>query len=261
MIVVKKNMNQIKNLIKSGDSVVTIGFFDGFHKYHNDILQTTQELAQSKNMTSIVISFSHKISSFLKKQNDALIASEAKQNYLETNFKLDYYIELEVDEQLIETSPKDFLKWLKEDLKTIALVEGEDFCFGAQGVGTIKDLELEFDPQNVIIKKRVKSHSSSKIRSYIAKGKVHKANKMLGIPFSLYVKKTNSQDQQFAINFPNSKVKDGYYNVFLNNEVPGKIFIANNQVSVLDLNKMNDLAVEKIFLKKYLGIKNKTKQK
>lgn len=257
MKIIKKKISEIKNLVEPGKfAMVTVGFFDGFHKYHNDILKTAQETAKQNGWLFIVVSFNHKVASFLQGIDDQVIGNEAKEKYLAQNFDIDYFVELQVDDHLINTSPSKFIHWLVRDLNTIAMVEGEDFRFGAQGTGTVRDLQKEFDPKNIIIKKRIKGFSTNLIKQLIGKGKIKKANKMLGLPFTLNVKLIPKEYDVYQIIFPHFPLKFGYYEAIINERISAKIFI--NEQNILKIIMLNGVLEHEIFSIapiKYLGKK------
>jgi FAD synthase len=72
-----------------------------------------------------------------------------------------------------------FMTWLKEVIKVEKIVEGSDFTFGKNKEGKVSDLKTFFGKKNVIILRRLNTVSSTKIRRYLADGKIKKAQKNL----------------------------------------------------------------------------------
>lgn len=166
-------------LSNSKSSVVTIGYFDGVHRYHQQLLAEASALAKNNNLNLIVVTFSKKINS--KEDEDFDLMSEnTKQHFLEKHYPIDEYLVLDVDETLTEMEPEEFVKWLKTELKAVKIVEGNDFRFGHFAKGNIRTLREAFGMENVIVWPRTNKVSSTLIREQLTKGKIQTAIINLG---------------------------------------------------------------------------------
>ncbi|KNG78914.1 riboflavin kinase [Mycoplasma sp. HU2014] len=177
--------SKIKPIKNNKKSIITIGNFDGFHIYHQKIINQVIDIAKKENLNSIVISFDKKIKNFVESKSYQKIATkEQKLNYINNHLKeLDYFYDIKVNKKLTLTTREDFINDLKTKLNVVKIIEGEDFRFGWQAKGDINYLIAEFGVDNVIVEKRDNDISSSNIKKLIKENKIQEAKKLLGIDF------------------------------------------------------------------------------
>ncbi|WP_051418442.1 hypothetical protein [Mesoplasma seiffertii] len=161
--------------------VATIGNFDGMHIYHQKILKQTKQWSQENNLPMMVITFSQNIYDYLNQQDNRITSTSQKAEYIQNTYNPELFVEIQTDDELVNTSKESFLKILKDDFKIIKIVEGADFRFGVQGQGTVEDLQKTFGLDNVWIEPRTNQISSTKIRQLLKNGDKVAANKLLGI--------------------------------------------------------------------------------
>lgn len=164
MEIIQQELQDINLKLPLKSSVVVVGYFDGLHKYHQKLLNIAQREAKKQNLKFILVTFNQKIGDYLHKTNQDLISAKTKQEFLKNNYQIDYLIELKVTPKLINLSKQKFLDFLEQKLGTKMMVEGKGFCFGAQCTGSIDDLIKSFGPDQVIVLKRKKAVSATKIR-------------------------------------------------------------------------------------------------
>ncbi|AVN60299.1 FAD synthetase [Mesoplasma entomophilum] len=179
MKVFKTNINNINQSEKK--SCVTIGMFDALHKYHKIIINKTELIARENDLESIIITFDHKPN----KQSETLLDEKKKIKFLKDNFKIDQLIILNVDENLIKTTKKEFVDILKTKLKTVKLVEGSDFRFGFQKSGDIQYLKNNFGEKNVFVYQRNENISTSKIKELVKENKIDQIDDELEVNINL----------------------------------------------------------------------------
>lgn len=158
----------IKTSIKNIDSIdspsiISVGMFDSFHKYHQLIINELQNIAQKENLKKILLSFDRKPNKNIK----TLLEEKQKIDYVISHFNLDYFFIIEVDEELIHTTKGQFVDILKNKLNVQKVVEGSDFKFGYKREGNITFLEKSFGSENVVVFQRNNNVSSSQIRKSV----------------------------------------------------------------------------------------------
>ncbi|WP_434325332.1 FAD synthetase [Mycoplasma capricolum] len=183
MIYINESFNKLKKLnIKK--AIITIGNFDGFHIYHQKIINKVIQIAKQENLTSIVMSFDKKIKDNITYTN--LATKKQKLDFINNNLSdLDYFFDIKVDDSLIKTTKDQFIDVLINKLNVIKVVEGQDFKFGYLSQGNIDDLIKAFSKENVIIFKRDNDISSTKIKKLLDENLVDKAQELLGIDLKL----------------------------------------------------------------------------
>ena len=169
-----------------GKRAVALGFFDGVHLGHREIIETAVKEAKARSIISAVFTFSSESENI---KDDKRIYS--------TKEKSELIAECGVEEIIIcdfskvkSLSAEDFItKTLCEDLGCALAVSGEDFRFGSGALGNTDLLRKTLlshgseliCPSDVVWEGE--KISSSKIKRLIEEGNVKKAAKMLGSPF------------------------------------------------------------------------------
>jgi riboflavin kinase/FMN adenylyltransferase len=172
-----------------GNSVVTIGMFDGVHKGHRLLISKTIELAKSMHSTPIVYTFfNHPVK---EKKRDFLTILDEKLCLLDAAGIHTIYL-AELDKKFMSMPAQDFFKQeLVEHLNASGVVVGENFKFGFKRVGDAKALRMLGEKFGVNIEVLPalsidgQQISSTKIHDYIVKGDVEKANNFLDYSFFL----------------------------------------------------------------------------
>lgn len=130
---------------------VALGFFDGMHMGHLDIIRKTVKFAKQGNMRSTLITFIN----FPKDEGTCLTT---------INERIDILSGEGVDEMLVmdfekvkDLSPKDFFeKILRQKLNSALLISGDDYRFGKDAGGDVTLLR-EYGEEAGIIVKTVKT--------------------------------------------------------------------------------------------------------
>jgi riboflavin kinase/FMN adenylyltransferase len=123
--------------------VISIGNFDGVHLGHQQILQTAYTLARQKNTPLAAMTFEpHPVAILHPEKAPGVLTPLALKIQLIQRHGIDYLIVLMDSASLLRLSPADFVdRFLLKDIKPAALVEGEDFNFGAKRAGNIETLK------------------------------------------------------------------------------------------------------------------------
>ncbi|ALD66267.1 nucleotidyl transferase family protein [Spiroplasma cantharicola] len=229
--------------LKLKPNIVCIGFFDGLHKMHKKIFNKTKKIAKEEQMIWSIITFSEKVSDFLKGVKSSLESRNRKYQNIEKNYLPDYLFEINVNNESIKLTANQFCLFLKDKLNVKKVVVGDDFRFGYKGEGKVSDLQNFFGIDNIIVFKRVSNISTSLIKENLAKGEIKKVNSIIDENFTTTFKKTG--EKLFLIEDYNIVIGNGQYLVVINGKT-SQIQLENNAV-ILD-NKEEILDIE--FLKK-----------
>ncbi|PPE05502.1 hypothetical protein [Williamsoniiplasma lucivorax] len=233
----------IQNLQQWDDfknSVVVIGYFDGVHKYHQQILNQAKNLALKKNQPFVFITFDQKISAFLQKTSQDLISPATKQALI-AQYQPSAYLELKVNQALTNYHSLDFIHWLKNVIQADILVVGEDFRFGSKAMGDVKLLIEHFSKEKVIVFKRHNKISSGKLRQLVLDGEIKKVNKdlkrRLEIEFVI-------KNKQVKIKYPELNLPNGIYEI-INDQDEIKELIIEEQKLILENLNSRELITKK----------------
>ncbi|WP_051350867.1 hypothetical protein [[Acholeplasma] multilocale] len=252
MKIIRTNIKDLQKLETEKNSIATIGIFDGFHLYHQKLLDIAKEHAVNEDLNFIVITFSKKVIDFFNDCDLSLINYDDKYDYLMKQYpEVTHFIEIETDQDLVNTTKEEFANILKDELNVVKLVEGQDFKFGSKASGNVEYLKEVFGEENVIIEPRHEEVSSSIIKSLISNGGMLDANRMLGIPFNVGVEKLDNN--QYQIIKPLIDIKPGKYSAVLDGFLMTSVIIdKDRKVSFVKEDTLKDEVVKKIKLNGYI---------
>jgi len=103
---------------------------------------------------------------------------------------LDTVLVMPFTSELAQLTPQAYLEVLNKYFKLQGLIEGEDFTFGYNRTGTMTWLrcagkEAGFAVRTTSVVENGNRISSTRIREYIASGRVEEAAELLGRPYTL----------------------------------------------------------------------------
>lgn len=197
------------------NAVIALGFFDGVHIAHRELIRETVEIAKRENLAPTVFTFTA----------EGAIKSDAPRLY-STDERLKILSDLGI-ENVILVNFKDIADLEAEDFVNTCLIDhfgaravvaGYNFRFGKGASGNREILstlmrnaglcayiteEITFDEKTI---------SSTLIRSYLAEGKIEVANKLLGSPYFISGRVESGNRVGKKLGFPtiNIPLREGY---------------------------------------------------
>lgn len=207
-------INDVSLIKDIGESVVTIGNFDGIHNGHRVLIENTINYAKKYNIKSVVFTFSnHPINYFKPNSIKNILTNEEKLNLFK-NMGVDIVLNIRFDDYMTNIEPYFFIRdILYKKLNAKKIIIGYDFRFGKNKQGssnTLLELSKEFGflvdivDEIEIDKKRV---SSTYIRTLIEDGKVDKIKKYLGRNYFLSGEVIHARKLGRTIGFPTANIK------------------------------------------------------
>ena len=208
-------------------SVITIGTFDGVHVGHAALARAAREIAD--NFASRTHEQAHVVAMVFDPHPLTLLAPAAApariMGFDEKSARLralgvDVVLRLEPRRELLDLSPEEFLERLVMPRRPLAIVEGNDFCFGKNRSGDATLLcslgrRLGFEtrvvePVLVVFNDHsVVRASSTMCRWLLARGRVNDAAIMLGRPHTLSGTVVRGDRRGRTIGFPTANVETG----------------------------------------------------
>jgi riboflavin kinase/FMN adenylyltransferase len=175
------------------NSVLTIGNFDGVHKGHKKVIQRVKELAQLKDIRSLIMVFEPTAKEFFMGAKAPARLMRWRDRYMAIQKTgCDGLVQLKFNHALSTLSADDFVKEILVDAMNINyLVVGDDFRYGYQRSGNFQHLlecskKFGFvveDTQTLMQKsERV---SSTAIRNALADGDIEYASDLLGYAYHM----------------------------------------------------------------------------
>lgn len=166
---------------KYEDVILTIGFYDGIHKGHQEIIRYVTDKAKRKKGKSCVITFPSHPSGFLSGRPLSLLTTWEEKEKLLAQAGIDLLVFLNFTSQIASLSPHSFIEKIRQVLEIREMVVGEDFVFGNRREGDIhwlKENEKAFEYKLKVIpslKVGEEKIGSSLIRRWLKEGEIEKA--------------------------------------------------------------------------------------
>jgi riboflavin kinase/FMN adenylyltransferase len=215
MVRLYKNFNINENHKRS---IILIGNFDGVHLGHQKLFKLAKSYKRKYNLKIGVINFDPMPKMFFNKslKNFRLSSIDQKVNLL-NNFGVDFIITKKFDKTFSKIKSINFIKnILSNRLKARFIFVSNNFRFGNKREGDVKFLvqhQEEYNYQVVKPKPHLidnKIVSSSLIRSFLEKGFLERANKLLSRKWSINGMVQKGRQVGKKIGFPtcNIDIKD-----------------------------------------------------
>ena len=166
--------------------VATIGMFDGVHRGHQFVLQHVADEARQRGLQSMAITFD--------KSGPQTLTPLNQKRLLLTKTGIDRIEVLTFNEALKQMTAREFMEQeLRDRLNVKVLLTGYDNRFGhnrTEGFDDYVRYGKELGIEVISLppapsKERGDIVSSSLIRKLIADGDIHKANELLGNPYTI----------------------------------------------------------------------------
>lgn len=163
---------------------MALGFFDGVHLGHQQLIKTAKDIACRKGLEFTVLTFFPHPKEVIRDGNvDYLIPMERKIEIFEQLGVERLYI-VPFDKIVADVEPQEFINFLVT-LNAEEIVVGFDFTYGKKGLGTIHTIEEHGNGRfrlTVVPKFTLKGNkvSSTLIRKLINAGEIERVTECLG---------------------------------------------------------------------------------
>lgn len=171
------------------ECVLALGFFDGVHIAHRDLLETARREALERKISFGVFTFS--AASNIKNGTARLYTDADKAEIFET-LGANFVIFADFPEISGASAEKFVKKMLREDLNCQLCVAGFNFRFGKGAKAGADDLArlMSESGGEAVIREEIKGDggetlSATLIRELITSGEIKKANRLLGSPYNI----------------------------------------------------------------------------
>ena len=185
--------NNIKEINSTNKTIVALGFFDGVHKGHRELISRCISDAKSTGSKSAVFTFKENPKNVMAGKNiiKRLRTSDEKSKIL-SDLNVDILFNLSFEDGFHEMSPDDFAKNLiSSNFNASCVYCGYNFRFGKNASGNTKTLfslgeKYGFEVKVIEpIEYESLPVSSSRIRELIIAGDIENANNMLELNYKL----------------------------------------------------------------------------
>lgn len=188
-----------------------LGFFDGVHRGHKNVIETAVKLAEQENLTPAVMTFYPHPKEVLRGQPaEYLTTLEEKKLLLqELGVKILYLVQF--DEKFASLSPQEFVDQFIIGLNIKHVVAGFDYSYGHKGKGSME--AFQFHARNLVKATTVPKFaegdekiSSTAVRTALKAGEVDRAWTFLGRPYRAGGKIISGEKRGRTIGFPTANI-------------------------------------------------------
>jgi riboflavin kinase/FMN adenylyltransferase len=204
---------ELANITPKGETLLTLGMFDGVHAGHRYLLKKLQQRATEKNLLSGVVTFNPHPQSVLHPHDQLPWLSDVEDR-IKTLKELGINIVavLTFTPKVAQLSAREFMSLLKKYLKMRGIVVGPDFALGRGAEGNISLLrtlgqEMNFGVE-VIQPYMINGElvSSTLIRQALAQGDMRGVQRLMGRPFYLRGEVITSDKRGRVLGFPTANL-------------------------------------------------------
>lgn len=172
------------------EAALAVGNFDGVHVGHAEIARRLRAAADRRGVPAVALTFDPHPAAIVRPAAAPVpLTTPARRAGLLLDLGLDAVLVQPADRRLVEIDAAEFYRqMLRATLRSVAVVEGADFRFGAGRTGDVHHLaawaaadgiDMEIVPPVVAAGEAV---SSSRIRGLVAAGEIAAANILLTAP-------------------------------------------------------------------------------
>lgn len=116
--------------------VIALGFFDGVHKGHGELLKMTKRRAAEIGATPSVLSFDvHPDTLVFHKDVPLINSAISREEIIRRCYGIDNVVFLHFNQHVMRMPWREFIDSLIAELGIAWIVVGHDFCFGYKGGG------------------------------------------------------------------------------------------------------------------------------
>ncbi len=214
---------------KSKDLTLALGYFDGVHLGHIDVLNQAIKLAKESNTLSSVCTFNMSVYDYINNNIQTDLTSLDEKISIFESMGFDEAIIIELSKDFIKLSKDEFIDIFLKDMRNI--VVGFDYSFGYLGQGNTDYLKEKLKDKVYVvecIKYLNTKVGSQRIKEYLRNGDILNANALLNRTYKIdcMISKINSNYSLIS----NSKLfpKNGDY--LLEIKIDDKNYMFNGKI-------------------------------
>ena len=186
-----------------------IGYFDGLHRGHMELVSATLKKAKELNAESAMITFEPDPWVVVKQVQDVQHLSTMKQRQkLAEAAGIEHFIILDFTKEMSRLSEAEFVQLIQKNFNLKAMICGFDFHYGLMGQGNAQTLSHHgFDVVCVgSVNDEKGKISSTRICECIDEGKIEEANELLGYPYTIVGEVIHGNAKGTGIGFPTANI-------------------------------------------------------
>lgn len=204
-----------KEQLPADDIVLVLGFFDGVHCGHQEVIRRGKEVALAKGLKLAVMTFNQHPSIVFKKIQPEtmkyLTSVEQKAQHM-ANLGVDYLYVVEFTSAFASLAPQEFVDQYMLGLNAKVVVAGFDYTYGPREIATMANLpnycqerfEIITVPKQMTDNKKI---SSTEIRELMTAGKMAEVTNYLGYVYEIEGTVVHGDARGRTLGFPTANIK------------------------------------------------------
>ena len=192
-----------------GQSVITLGKFDGVHRGHKKLIHRVQKIGREQGLKTVIFTFDVSPQARMGAIKAGMLMTNQERYQILKAMGLNVLVECPFTDAVRNMTAEDFVKdILMKRLHGAAIVVGADFHFGQGRSGNPEFLcrmgrQLGFEVE-VLAKEKDgdREISSSYIREELTAGHMEKVNDLLGKPYYISGKILHGRHLGHSLGFP-----------------------------------------------------------
>jgi riboflavin kinase/FMN adenylyltransferase len=195
--------------------VMALGYFDGVHIGHQQVIREAKKIADLKGLSSAVMTFDPHPSVVLGKsvQHIEYITPLDDKVRIIEEMGVDYVFVINFTSEFSSLLPQEFVDQYIIGLNVAHVVAGFDYSYGKMGKGTMETIQFHSRNQfdfTVVSRQATPAEqkiSSTMIRSHLREGKVAEMPVLLGRFYSTSGTVVHGEQRGRSIGFPTANVQ------------------------------------------------------
>ncbi|MEW6554930.1 MAG: bifunctional riboflavin kinase/FAD synthetase [Actinomycetota bacterium] len=198
-----------------GETVVTVGMFDGVHRGHQKIIHIAHEKARERGLRCVVFTFDrHPLEVLKPGKHPKLLSSSAQKLRLLEELDVDMVLMAHFDEEFSAITAEEFVDGLlMNGLHAREVVLGENFRFGRGGEGDVGSMAAFGKTRGImtsaipLLRDNGDVISSTLIRKMIERGDVEEAARRLGWDYMIEGVVVRGDGRGRKMGFPTANIE------------------------------------------------------
>lgn len=195
-------------------SVATIGFFDGFHRGHQFLIESLKQKAKELNLSTMAITFDvHPRQVLTPNDPPRLLTSAEERIAMLQGSGIDTVVVLPFSSEMSRMTSKEFIHSVMTRIGIRHLLLGYDNHFGSDRTADFSDYVASGREVGIRVERAEpflvdnEAVSSSRIRRLLDKGMVDAARENLGRPYAVAGLVENGYHEGRQIGFPTANIR------------------------------------------------------
>lgn len=201
--------------IPNEEVVLVLGFFDGVHKGHQEVIQMGRSIAEKQNLKLALMTFNqHPSIVFQKVDPDKMqyLTSLQQKEALMQKLGVSLLYEVEFTSAFANLAPQEFIDQYVVDLHAKVVVAGFDYTYGKKEQANMTNMPKYAKGRFEVVTVSEKTEngekiSSTRIRNALENGEMEEVTNLLGYPYTFEGTVVHGDARGRTLGYPTANIK------------------------------------------------------